>query len=79
MSITVNNTNDQSVNTLTTQDSAADNADLSATTGTSTTGITINATGGGNAFNIMQPTLFIGNVFVFSKFNEIVNEHYYDY
>jgi microcystin-dependent protein len=60
-----NNTNDQSVNTLTTQESAADNADLSATTGTSTTGITINNTGGGNPFNIMQPTIFISNIFIF--------------
>ena len=63
----VNNTNDQSVNTLTTQDTAADNADLSATTGTSTTGITINNNGGGNAFNVMQPTIFISNIFIFSN------------
>lgn len=60
-----NNTNDQSVNTLTTQESAADNADLSATTGTSTTGITINNAGSGQAFNIMQPTLFIANTFIY--------------
>lgn len=61
----VNNTNDQSVNTLTTQDSAADNADLNATTGTSTTGITINNTGNSTPFNVMQPTIFISNVFIF--------------
>lgn len=61
----VNNTNDQSVHTLTTQDTAADNANLSATTGTSTTGITINNNGGGNAFNVMQPTIFISNIFIF--------------
>ena len=62
----VNNTNDQNVNTLTTQDSAADNADLSATTGTSTTGITLNTTGNTLPFNVMQPTIFMGNVFIFS-------------
>lgn len=62
----VNNTNDQNVNTLTTQESAADNADLSQTTGSSTTGITINNTGGGGAHNNMQPTIFIGNTFIFS-------------
>ena len=60
-----NNTNDQSVNTLTTQESAADNVDLSATTGTSTTGITVNNAGSGQAFNIMQPTLFIANTFIY--------------
>jgi len=32
----------------------------------STTGITINNTGGNGAHNIMQPTIFIGNVFLFS-------------
>jgi len=61
----INNTNDQSVNTLTTQESAADNADLNATTGTSTTGITINNTGNNTPFNVMQPTLFMSNVFIF--------------
>lgn len=64
----VNNTNDQGVNTLTTQDSSADNADLGATTSVSTTGITINVNGGGQAFNVMQPTLFIGNVFIFAHY-----------
>ena len=62
-----NNTNDQNVNTLTTQESAADNADLSATTGTSTTGISINNTGSGTPFNVMQPTIFISNIFIFSN------------
>lgn len=65
-----NNVNDQGVNTLTTQDSAADNADLGQTTGSSTTGITINNTGGGQAHNNMQPTEFIGNVFIFAKYEE---------
>lgn len=62
----VNNTNDQGVNTLTTQDSAADNADLGQTTGTSITGITIDATGGGQAHNNMQPTIFASNIFIYA-------------
>ncbi|NBO98883.1 MAG: hypothetical protein EBU90_01975 [Proteobacteria bacterium] len=62
----VNNVNDQGVHTLTTQDSAADQVDLNATTGSSTTGITINNTGGGGAHNNMQPTIFMGNVFIHS-------------
>jgi microcystin-dependent protein len=61
-----NNTDDQGVNTLTTQDSAADNGDLTASTQTSTTGITINNNGSGQAFNIMQPTLFIANTFIYA-------------
>lgn len=36
------------------------------TTGTATTGITINNTGGSNAHNNMQPTLFMGNWFIYS-------------
>lgn len=64
----VANTNDQDVNNLTTQETAADNADLGATTGSSNTGITINNTGGGQAHNNMQPTEFIGNVFIFAKY-----------
>jgi len=62
----VNNLNDQGVNTITTQDSAADNADLNQTTGSTTTGISINNTGGGEAHNNMQPTVFAGNVYVFA-------------
>lgn len=60
----VNNTNDQQVSALP-GETAADQADLSATTGTSTTGITINNTGGGGAHNNMQPTIFISNIFIF--------------
>lgn len=61
----VNNTNDQSTDNAFSTESAADNADLSKTTGTSTTGITINNAGGGQAFNIMQPTIFAGHVFIY--------------
>lgn len=32
----------------------------------STTGITINNAGGGSAFDIMQPTVFIGHVYIYS-------------
>jgi len=39
---------------------------LTFTTSTSTTGITINNTGGSNAHNNMQPTLFMGNMFIYS-------------
>ena len=62
----VNNLNDQGVNTITTQDSAADNADLNQTTGSTTTGITINNRGGDQPHNNMQPTVFAGNVYVFA-------------
>lgn len=36
------------------------------TTGSNTTGISINNTGGSNAHNNMQPTLFMGNMFIYS-------------
>ena len=62
----VNNTNDQQVSALP-GETAADQADLSATTGSSTTGITVNNTGGGGSHNNMQPTIFISNVFMYSR------------
>lgn len=71
----VNNTNDQSVNSLLPNESAADNVDLNAITGNSTTGITINPagahqhtigrTGGSQPHNNLQPTIYMGNLFVF--------------
>jgi microcystin-dependent protein len=63
-----NNSGDQNVNTLTTQSDAADQVEYNQTTGSSTTGITINNNGGGGAHNNMQPTEFIGNVFIFAKY-----------
>lgn len=63
----VNNTNDQNTDNAFASETAADQADLNKTTGTSTTGITINNTGGGQAHNNMQPTTFIGNVFVYAN------------
>jgi microcystin-dependent protein len=71
----INNINNQDVNTLTTQATAASNADLPATTGTSVTNITINAVGnhthtiasnGNDQYhNNIQPTLFYGNTFIY--------------
>jgi microcystin-dependent protein len=62
----INELNDVNVNNLTTQTTAASNADLNQTTGTSTTGISINSTGGSLAHNTIQPTLFMGNMFIYS-------------
>ena len=59
----------------------ADNVNVNQTTGSSATGITINSngdhyhtigsTGGGSNHNNMQPTLFIGNLFMYcGKYNQ---------
>jgi microcystin-dependent protein len=63
----LNNTNDANPAVSATTMTVADNADVSATTGSSLTGITINNTGGGQPHDNMQPTLFIGNVFIFAS------------
>lgn len=63
-----NNSGDQGVNTLTTQEDAADQIEYNQTSGSSTTGITINNTGGDQSHNNMQPTEFIGSVFIFAKY-----------
>lgn len=60
-----NNSGDQSVHTLTTQSDAADQVEYNQTTGSNTTGITVNNAGGGGAHNNMQPTLFIGHVYIY--------------
>jgi microcystin-dependent protein len=52
----------------------ADNDEYNQTTGRSTTGITIGNTGGGGAHNNMQPTEFIGHVFIFAKFAEVATD-----
>jgi microcystin-dependent protein len=49
---------------LTTVDVASNNQ-VSQNTGNKTTGITINTTGGSNPHNNMQPTLFVGNLFIY--------------
>lgn len=61
-----NNTNNQGTDNVLNSETAADDGDLNQTTGNSTTGITINNTGGGGAHNNMQPTLFVGHVFIYS-------------
>jgi microcystin-dependent protein len=45
---------------------AADQTDTGASSGSSTTGITVNNTGGGQSHNNMQPTVFGGNVYIFA-------------
>jgi microcystin-dependent protein len=62
----VNQQNDQNTDNAFATETAADQADLSQTTGTSTTGITINSTGGDQPHNNIQPTLFMGNMFIYS-------------
>lgn len=66
----INNTNDQNTDNAFASETAADNADLTKTTGTSTTGITLDNTGGGQAHNNMQPTAFLGNVFLFAQIHK---------
>ncbi len=71
----VNNVNNQNTDNAFATETAADNADLTQTTGTSTTGITINAVanhthtissnGGDQYHNNVQPTLFYGNTFIY--------------
>lgn len=71
----VNNVNNQDTDNAFATETAADNADLTQTTGTSTTGITINAVanhthtiasnGGDQYHNNIQPTLFYGNTFIY--------------
>jgi microcystin-dependent protein len=72
----VNQPNDHQVAVSLTTTDTADNVNINQTTGSSTTGITIDASGnhqhsiatqgGDDPHNNMQPTLFIGNMFVYS-------------
>lgn len=80
----VNQVGDQDVNTITTQATAADQADYNQTTTASTTGITINNaytgisiqnTGGSQPHNNMQPTLFIGNTFIYCGVKNASSEY----
>ncbi len=61
----VNQLNDQSTDNAFASETAADQVDIGQTTGSSTTGITVNNAGGGGAHNNMQPTLFIGHVYIY--------------
>lgn len=74
-----NNASDASPAVSATTMDVANNAESPQKTTTSMTGITMDETGGGIEFDIMQPTLFIGNVFVFSKFVEINPGYHYNY
>lgn len=62
----VNQANNQNTDNAFATETAADQVDLNQTTGTSTTGITVNSTGGDVAHNTIQPTLFMGNMFIYS-------------
>jgi microcystin-dependent protein len=72
----VNQQNDQNTDNAFGTETAADQADLNQQTGSSTTGIsintngshahTLNAAGGSNAHNNVQPTIALGNMFVYS-------------
>lgn len=61
----VNQPNTQGCDNAFNTEQAADNAAVNQTTGSSTTGITINNRGGDDPHNNMQPTLFIGNAFIY--------------
>jgi microcystin-dependent protein len=72
----VNNTNDANPAVSATTTDVADNTDLNQTTGSSLTGISVNTnttgittvtTGNSQPHNNMQPTIFIGNVFIAYK------------
>jgi microcystin-dependent protein len=71
----VNNTGDQNTDNAFASETAADQVDYNQTTGSSTTGITVNSNttgittvtaGSSIAHNNMQPTLFIGNMFIYA-------------
>lgn len=62
----VNNVNDQNTDNAFASETAADQVDIGQNTSSSTTGITVNNAGGGGAHNNMQPTLFIGHVYIYS-------------
>lgn len=49
---------------------AADNNTVDGNTASATTGITINNRGGSQPHNNMQPTIFIGNMFIFGGVHE---------
>jgi len=74
----VNQSNDQGIDNVLGSETAADQADLTQVTGISGTGIiinpdgvhshtfTTNPTGGSQPHNNMQPTLFMGNMFIYN-------------
>jgi microcystin-dependent protein len=54
-------------NTTTSTTTTSSSSTTGISVNTNTTGISINATGGGEAHNNMQPTIFIGHVFIAYK------------
>lgn len=72
----VNQPNVQNTDNALSTESAANNENVNQTTGSSATGITINSVadhqhtiatqGGSQPFNVMQPTIFMGNLFIYS-------------
>lgn len=60
------NTNDQQTDNAFHTETAADNYDILDNTGITGTGITINPTGSSQAHNNMQPSAFIGNMFIYT-------------
>lgn len=62
----VNQVGDQQTDNAFHTETAADQVDYPQTTGTATTGITINNRGGDQPHNNMQPTSFAGNVYIFA-------------
>lgn len=61
----VNNVNNQNTDNAFATETAADEVDLNQTTGISTTGITINNTGGGQSHNVMDPFLSLNYIIKF--------------
>jgi microcystin-dependent protein len=61
----INNVNDQSTDNAFGTQAAADETDLSQTTGVNTTSISINATGGGAAHNNLQPYIVLNYIIKF--------------
>lgn len=60
----------QGTDNLGNTETAADEIRTTTSTTASVTGITVNSTGGGLAHNNMQPTIFIGNVFIYTGVEE---------
>lgn len=67
-------TGNQSTDNAFGTETAANETTAEGTVDSATTGITINNTGGGLPHNNMQPTLFVGNMFIFAGFFDIAKD-----